>query len=641
MSKLVAIHRRRELIALVGMCFLAAMLRLGSPEIVEFKRDEANLSRLSIDLATGEQFPWLGIGSSVGFPNSPINVYLFALPYTISHNPLIASLFVGFLNIVAVALLWRMTRRYFGETAALMAGLFYAVSPWAAIYSRKIWAQDVLPPFVMATVFTGILGFLEEQPKRWSQLLHVPLLAITVQIHFGAFTLIPLTGLILGLGWRNIRREFWLGLGIAGLACLPYLYGLYDADMLHTASIRESLDRPTEETAVPVGTVDSAALDYAWFTVAGTDIHSLAGEHQFQRYLDSVPSVYALFKLIPLSVVITALGMGVTAYRRRSRLLVVLLAWLVLPVAAFIYTWAAPQPHYMIPMMPVAFLVLGVGIDYVQRHLKTVVYVSVAVVVILQAWLLLALFGFLGSHNTIGAFGTPLGHLLDVRSAVMDSQASRIIVVSDGDTPPFDGEAAVWNVLLTDLPAVGFVASEYLWPLPVDDKTMLLVSPRADDNWLTNTTHPPNQVFNLRPDEGQYQLWNEIPFDTPNDLQNIDARFENGVRLVGLWREDEATLWLVWELPVPRDETQYIVFVHTMDESDNRLDQVDLPFWQQSYWQEGDRLLMRTTLPAYAETQSLRIGMYTLISENNYRTSELLDSEGRYVDQWFVVRLNQ
>ena len=114
-----------------------------------------------------------------------------------SDSPIPATLFVGVLNVIAVGLTWGLARRYYGPVAAITAGILYAASPWAVIYSRKIWAQDLLPPFVVATVFTGLLGYGEG--KRWARWAHWPLLAITVQIHYGAFTLIPLSLLMLAL----------------------------------------------------------------------------------------------------------------------------------------------------------------------------------------------------------------------------------------------------------------------------------------------------------------------------------------------------------------------------------------------------------------------------------------------------------
>src|SRR3990172_7139327 len=120
--------RRWELAALAAILILAGALRLGAPGITEFKRDEANLSQLALDLAHGRTFPLLGISSSVGVPNPPLSVYLFAIPYALSDSPILATLFVGLLNVMAVGLAWLVARRYYGPRAAAVAGVLYAAS---------------------------------------------------------------------------------------------------------------------------------------------------------------------------------------------------------------------------------------------------------------------------------------------------------------------------------------------------------------------------------------------------------------------------------------------------------------------------------------------------------------------------------
>src|ERR1044071_1779329 len=157
--------RTLEWAGLALIVILATVLRLGWPNVVEFKRDEANLSVLSLDMLHGRSFPLLGIDSSVGIRNAPVNVYLMLLPYTLSSNPELATSYVGLLNVIAVLLLYGLIRRYYGPLAAFVAALLYAVSPWAVVYSRKIWAQDMLPLFIVLTIGTALLGFLEG--KRW------------------------------------------------------------------------------------------------------------------------------------------------------------------------------------------------------------------------------------------------------------------------------------------------------------------------------------------------------------------------------------------------------------------------------------------------------------------------------------------
>ncbi len=153
--------RRLDWLALVLILCLAAALRLGAPGISEFKRDEANLSALALDMARGHAFPLLGIDSSVGIRNAPFSVYVVVPPFLLTSDPTLATLYAGLLGVAAVLLVYGVVRRYYGPLAAFVAGLLYAVSPWAVIFSRKIWAQDFLPVVVMLTITTGLLGFVE------------------------------------------------------------------------------------------------------------------------------------------------------------------------------------------------------------------------------------------------------------------------------------------------------------------------------------------------------------------------------------------------------------------------------------------------------------------------------------------------
>src|SRR6185436_12168680 len=100
---------------------------------------------LALDLVHGHGVPLLGIDSSVGIRNPPVSVYLMAIPYLFTSNPVVATSYVALLSVIAVLLLYALVRRYYGPLAALVAAALYAVGPWAVIFSRKIWAQDMLP----------------------------------------------------------------------------------------------------------------------------------------------------------------------------------------------------------------------------------------------------------------------------------------------------------------------------------------------------------------------------------------------------------------------------------------------------------------------------------------------------------------
>ncbi len=224
-----------EWLMLAAILLLAGLLRLGAPGTVEFKRDEAALSLLALDIASGRDLPLLGIGSSVGVPNSPLSAWVLAIPYALSHDPQVATAFVGLLNVAAVLGVYVLARRYYGPWAALVAGLTLAAGPWAVIYSRKLWAQDLLPSFAVAALAAGILGFLEK--KRAGQLLFLPLLAVAGQIHFAALVLLPAAALLVWFGRRRLTRWFWFSLPLALLLFAPYAFGLARAGLLDPAAL--------------------------------------------------------------------------------------------------------------------------------------------------------------------------------------------------------------------------------------------------------------------------------------------------------------------------------------------------------------------------------------------------------------------
>lgn len=641
--------RRREWIVLVLILLLAAALRMGAPGITEFKRDEANLSRLALDVAQGRDLPLLGISSSVNLPNPPINVYLFALPYALDRSPIAATLFVGMLNVLAVALTWWLARRYYGAFPALIAASLYAVAPWGVVYARKIWAQDVLAPFVLLTVLTGLLGYTER--KRWAQIVHWPLLALTVQIHIGAFTLIPLSILML-LRWRTTInwRALGAGVALAALTGLPVLAGYARADLLDLAAIRE---RMTSSESDPASAVSSTALEHAWRTVAGTDIHSLAGPEQFRAYLDRVPDelAYPLFHLLPAVALLSAGWLAWRALRRHASTRtpdLVLAAWLALPVLAFSYEWTDVTPHYMIPLMPAAYILCGVGITDAlaaldrmripgpaRRGATAGVGVLLAAIAVLHVWLWVDLLRFMDKHTTPGGFGTPLHYLLDVRDAVLKRDPADVLVISTQEQAPFDEHPAVWDVLLAPVPSVRFVDSTRTAVIPAGT-TLEVIAWSPALRTCDAACREANRTFEQRPGEPPYVL-RPAPEQSDITFTAIDPQhFANGAHVTGYTRSEDHVI-LRWTLDGPVD-ADYQVFVHALDASGERFAQADRPAWPGAYWRAGDTLLLWFDLTLPPETTALYTGMYTTDGVR-FDNVPLVDANGAYLDQGATIPL--
>ncbi len=638
--------RRLEWLALALILILATFLRLGAPGVVEFKRDEANLSYLSADMAHFRSFPLLGIDSSVGIRNAPVNVYVMALPYLFTTDPIFATSFVGLLNVIAVLLTYALVRRYYGPLAAVVAGLLYAVSPWAVIYSRKIWAQDMLPVFVLLTIGTGLLGFVEG--KRWAQLLHLPLLAITGQIHYGTFVLVPVTLFLLWAGRRKLTRSFLYSIALMIAVVIPYGIGAVQASLLKPDVVNRVLAPNNSPHAL---TLSSTALEYTLFSIAGTDIHSLAGADQFLNYLNAVPPAYPLFNLLLVGVGGATLWLAVRTIRcrdERAPLDVTLLVWLLFTPLVFSITWTPMYPHYLIPMIPAAFVILGVGVvdlwQTLQRNIRAQRFifavggVTLLAIVVLQVWLQVALLDFLNTHATPGGFGTPLAYTTAPRQAILSQHPQAVIGNLDGQYIGYHEETTVWNFLLYDVPSVRWV----------DSNTE--VYPATPALYLSHNCRDGVPSFNLRPGEGCLSITTRAATDldmsryTPLPDANKE-QFANGARLIAYrWDPDpDACVTLVWTVNGPRPE-DFSFAVHFFNASSQEILNADALSWRGQYWRAGDTVVRRLC-PQYGqerrnEIAGVNIGMYTHTtgpSGDVFNNMDVLDANSSPIGQTISI----
>lgn len=614
-------------LAIMGV---AAYLRWAWPDVVEFKRDEANLSLLALDFARGHSFPLLGIGSSVGLPNAPWNVYVLAVPYLFTSSPLTATHFIGLLNIAAVGLVYVSARRFTGRGSAAFAALALAASPWSVIFSRKIWAQNMLPVFFLLTLGAGYWGFL--QRHRTAQAAFFPLLAVTGQIHYGAFVILPAVVWLLWCGRKAWSRAMVLGVLVAGIVTLPYAIGA--AQALRSAGGIEGLAKSsTESTAVGGLRLSDAALRGAGLMIAGAEIHSLAGPVAYLEYLATVPQVGAVFSVLPAAVLLAAAWLVARSARfqdARTPVDVLLLLWLGAPIILFSVSWTPFYIHYLIPVLPAAFLILGFGLHDLYMRLPEMgraagavgVVLSGGVVFGLQAYVLIALLRFMAVNPTPDGFGTPLRYLMPARHALL-TQALPVIGQVGGQAVIFDDEPTIWSALLYDVPSVRFVDSD-TQVYPLNPAALLTKDCDAQDVV---------ERFALRQGEGCYGIrrsaWNErsaqvqalapFPVEMPH-------RFANGVEVLRYgWAA--SCLTVVWRIHA-HAEQDYQFAVHFFDATDQRVQMADGLSWFARYWLPGDLVLRTFCLSEPDSTiEVVRLGMYRYDGQQFYNV-DLLDDKG-------------
>lgn len=627
--------RFSEGLLVAAVLLLAAVLRMDWPGLTEFKGDEARLVAIALEMAQFETFPLRGISSSVGFPNFPASVWIYALPLMAWRHVMAPLLFTGLANVLAVAGTWWLVRRLWGPRAALAAALLFAVSPWAVVHSRKIWAQNLLPPLVVGWAISAFLTFVEDRPRFLA--LHVFLLALAVQVHLAALSLLAPSVLFLILFRRRVRwKPLLAGAAIALLTMAPFAIYL---------SERAGIVGTIGEMATG-GSVSFNLLPwrYALLLSTGSEIHSLAGPQQFRTYLQRLPPmwpVYGLWLALMATGVLLALrqvirGARATggAHRTQPPAAIILLIWLVAPPLFFMLAPFELALHYLLPILPAPFILAGIAVEHVFRRFRGVGLPLVLAGIVgagLQIFAWATLLGVVATQATPGGFGTPLTLQLEAASAARDlaqqTGAGEVLIAGRGADPGEIEFAAVYDVLLWDLPH-RFVDAQNTTLFPATPSVVLLdAGLNEEQTALYREAATTRREAPLRPGEGALHILTVPARSAPAPQTRLpeQPQFANYVKLLGYsaapGREQGSMEWLMWwrtaDSPLG---ARYHFFNHLLDAAGQRVAQADGAAFDPAQWRQGDVVVSRFRLDGIGDLQgplTMRVGMYVFPTLEN------------------------
>jgi hypothetical protein len=617
---------------LVAVLLLAAYLRLNHLDWTEFKLDEANLSQLAYRMARAGEIPLTGIGSSVGIVNPPLAAWLLAIPYALSASPIVATGFIALSNVVAVALCYGLGRRMFapfGERAwwaAVSAALLFAVAPWAVFHSRKVWAQDLLPLFVMLYVWFGYRAFV--QRKAWSLLGHGLALAAMIQIHYSALWLIPVSAAWLIAFARRVRLvPLIVTIVIGVIAFAPFVV----ADGLRGwPSVTRLLDL-TRQPAV----TDTMAIHLAQIATTGEEIHSLAGPQEFENYRALVPfndAVSALSGLLVIGGSIAATLDGARAVRRRrwndqAAAGFMLLTWLLVPVLAQLSHRTPLYVHYFIVVLPAPFMLIGylIGRATVTPALSLIGRGSVLLVVIIaaaQAYQVITLQQFVASRPTPGGMGVPIGYyersVSAALAALRQTGGAEIIVNTIGSNANTDEYPAVFSFLLNETPHRFVDVSRSARVYPATSHIQIDYVPDQSAQPVQGSRDLIEEIT-LRAGEQPGRVYRSGGYANPPCDVAALGRWQNSVSLLSaqidpLNAGQPTAVQLCLKIDQQPTE-EYHWTAQLWDKAGRRWAQVDDNGYPSRYWRAGDVITQDLLLDLPADLPMgdyvLRIGQYT------------------------------
>jgi 4-amino-4-deoxy-L-arabinose transferase-like glycosyltransferase len=654
-------------LALTVILLLAAFLRFWNLDASEFKYDEARVCSLAADFVDTGIPPVRGMGSSLGIDNPPLTIYLMSLPVLLSRDPLIATGFVALLNVIGVGGCYWLGKRYWGVGTGLVAATLLAVSPWAVFYSRKVWAQNLLLPFVI--LFFALLLRWMVEGRRWALSGAIVALAALIQIHMATVAFVPLLALVLSLALvcRLCRREAALpwtplivGLASSALMYLPYL--AFDA-FTGWGNVRTFLEMMRSPARLHWQTVN-----YALLNIGGREIHALAGPERFEEYLGSILNLnYWPDRIEELLAVASAVYLVVRLWRRRQDRKTLardglLLLWLVAPPLFYLRSRSPVFPHYLIPLSPAPYLALGTGTRNLlkamaSRHkLSNVAHALGALLlvalVVWQSHLSISIHAFVETHDTPGGVGTPIGILRTVTRTMKHLATTwgsgQVIILCPGDNPGIDECPAILDFMARRVLDIRFVDSNTALLFPRGElDTLVVVGPSEG---ITSSALPrharalPEQTVWLREGTGAFRFYRLPAGYTPQPEMPpgvTPVQLENGVSLLGyelspLVPGQMAQLTLYWrveQVPASPPSQGYSFAIHVLGADGQRYGQGDRPSYHVQRWRAGDTFESWFQIPLSDEAPpapyTLSLGMYVHTPPSQFEGVSVVDAAGR------------
>ncbi len=453
---------KSELIALLAILLLAAALRFAYPGVSSFAMDEAHISLDALRMARGGEFVMAGQPSSVDIPFFPASVWLFALPYAVSPDPLLATGFVSLISLSAVVGVWALARRW-GAVVGLIAALYLAASPFAVFYGRSIWQPNLLAPLALAWAFCAYVG-MTRQDRVGSLAIGATVFlgGFVFQVHFAGVALIPATAyLFLRFRWWRRFVPVLIGGALALAAMIPYVYYVTVVDPAILSRYGQVLgggsssidgqgfanlirlgigwdwgflgmgDADTFSRALP--TVIAAGMLLALGLIA--TIRKVVGAHGRAplRGNESTP-VGAGFKPVP------------TNDNARRIFAEILLLWLIMSPLFFLRHGTPVLIHYQLVALPALAILAGASVLLFRWRVWRLI-ITTAVIALAVVWSA-QIVQTLADASVNRPPNSALSSILRESRDAADAVADPVLFFTHGDDPVSDGEVAVFKTLL-------------------------------------------------------------------------------------------------------------------------------------------------------------------------------------------------
>jgi hypothetical protein len=609
------------------LVLLAAVLRMHRLDLIDFRFDQAYPLWYAQDIAAGRLWGMQPHGSVGAHPAAYL--YVMALPYLFTKNFFAVVVYRVFFDVLTVAMVYAIGRRYFSVRVGVIAALLYAVAPWPIQFARNMW--PVCQPIDSALLMIGLLEIAVRRNSRgW--FIAAAGLSLTAGTHLGGMYLAPVALLAAWIGRRSLRWR-------------PLLAGLIPGVLIAAAYLIQDAGSDFGNLRAYLGAVGGGSVwrpevfeRIGWLS-GGAHLGVLTGK-AFDVWSAAPWSMGAWIDEMQVIGMAVACAYAIwIVLRRRSVPALILLTWVLVPALIQFRSSRPVEVQYLTSLLPAPALLMAVALagwknrangadsgekgaanaGVVRRGVNAAALIALGIVCAWQITTTLRFHDVVDRFDTAGGYGQPVRSALAARAALIAANAgSEAVVAVKGFPTPWNEPAVVLRAVLADVPH-RFFNSESDGLIRTGAHTQYIVAPGAEPllevlraEGARESSLPARVGSGGRFTYAQIDgLMSALP-DAPA------ARWESGLLLCGARVQRESNALRVdvdFEvIALPPEGADYHWYFQAFVGDEKRAG-VDIAGVHPASWRVGDSLRLRAMIPLDAPLPAgpyrVRFGAYT------------------------------
>ncbi|MFA6047656.1 MAG: glycosyltransferase family 39 protein [Parcubacteria group bacterium] len=308
------------------------------------------------------------------------------------------------LGILAMPLFYFFCRRYFSKNLSLALLAIFSFSSYLVLYSRFSWSPDVLPFLVLFCFYALLKSVSEkEEKKEYWFLLAAFFVALTSQIHFNAFFIVPaVTFFFLLIKRPRFRWKIWL----AAIAIFLAVYSpvvisdvktggqnlSYFLERLPFHSGNETEKTESKDKKSWEKVVQDIRYNVGNYFLINSGIDNINGSHLTgsswgilcKSCQKKLAVTFLPFVLFIASFFILLLNLKTERDQRRRDLLLLILLWIIFSFACYflvLYDGLYVYPRFFLPVAPLAIIFFGFLLEKLYFPRKKLTFVIPVIIV--------------------------------------------------------------------------------------------------------------------------------------------------------------------------------------------------------------------------------------------------------------------